>query len=79
MERKLTVDFDIEAVSEFGALAHYDEIWLVDHRDYISQRGVAMSYGEIWRVESHDRTTALVITDSKEATDAETACIPEAA
>ena len=48
-----TIDPGIEAVSELGALAPYDAIWMVDGRDYISECGSLMSYGEIWVVESH--------------------------
>jgi hypothetical protein len=71
MKRKPTIDLGIKAVSGFGALTHYDEIWLVDRRNYITECGVLMSDGEIWLVDSHDRTTALVIADCKEAPDSE--------
>src|SRR5262249_33808256 len=71
MKRNTTIDPGIEALSEFGALAHYDETWLVDRRDYITECGAPMSDGEIWRVNYHDRTTALVVADGKEAQDSE--------
>jgi len=58
-----TTDLCIAAVSELGALTQYDEIWLVDHRDYITECGALQSNGEFWLVRFHDRTTALVIAD----------------
>jgi len=67
MKTNPTIDLYIAAVSEPGALTHYDEIWLADHRDYVTECGALMSNGEIWLVKSHDRTTALVIADSEEA------------
>lgn len=66
MKRKTAIDLGIETVSEFGALTHYDRIWLVDRRAYITECGALMSNGEIWLVKSHDRTT-LAIADGKEA------------
>ena len=71
MKRNSAIDPGIQAVSEFGALADYDKIWLVDGRGYISECGALLSYGEIWRVESHDHTLAVVTADSKEQPDAE--------
>ena len=71
MKRKTANDLGIETVSEFGALTHYDEIWLVDRRENVTECGAVMSYGEIWRVDSHDRATALAIADSEGAPDSE--------
>ena len=71
MERNSAIDPGIQALSEFGALTRYDEIWRIDGRDYITVRGALLSYGEIWRVESHDRTIAVVVADSKEERNAE--------
>jgi hypothetical protein len=76
MKGKPTFDRGIETVSEFGALTHHDEIWLVDRRDYITECGALTSYGEIWLVESQDRTTALVIADSKEVAGVRLARLP---
>jgi hypothetical protein len=73
MKGKPAIDLGIETVSEFGALTHYDAIWLVDRRDYITECGAFMSNSEIWLVKSHNRTTALAIADSKEAKFANTA------
>jgi hypothetical protein len=71
MERNSAIDPGIQAASEFGALTHHDEVWLVDGRGYITECGARMSYGEIWLVESHDRTTAVVFADRREAPDYE--------
>jgi hypothetical protein len=43
MKRKPTIDRGIQTVSEFGALTHYDEIWLVERSDYTSECGALMS------------------------------------
>ena len=66
MEGNSASALDIRALSEFGALTHHDQIWVVDGRDYIAECGVHMSYGEIWLVESHDRTTAVITADGKD-------------
>lgn len=35
MKKNPTIDLGIESASEFGALTHYQGIWLVDRRDYL--------------------------------------------
>jgi hypothetical protein len=54
MKTTPTIDLCIAAVSELGALTNYDEIWLVDHRDYITECGALTSNGDIWLVRSYD-------------------------
>jgi hypothetical protein len=78
MNRSPKIVLGTKAVLEFGALTHYDEIWLVDGRDFITECGALMAYGEIWRIESRNRTTALVIA-AKEGADTEAACTLKAA
>jgi hypothetical protein len=67
VKRKPSINPYIKAVSGFGAQTYYDEIWLIDRCDYVTECGALMPDGEIWLVDSHDRTTALVIADSKKA------------
>jgi hypothetical protein len=58
-------------VSEFRPLTDYDEIWLVDGRDYLTECTALRSCGEIWLVESRDSTTALVMAESEKVADFE--------
>ena len=67
MKRNPAIGHAIKAVSGFGTPTQYDEIWLVDHDNCINECGALTSDGEIWLVESYDRTTALVVADSKGA------------
>jgi hypothetical protein len=73
VKRKSSINPGIRAVSGLGEQTYYDEIWLIDCCGYVTECGALMSDGEIWLVDSHDRTTALVIADSKEVQSVKTA------
>jgi hypothetical protein len=73
VKRKPSINPGIKVVSGFGAQTYYDEIWLIDSCNCVTECGALPSDGEIWLVESHDRTTALVIADSNGAQSGKTA------